>query len=69
MHSLLRVLIACVALVIIEVSGPVSAQAPKKIMVGDVAPIAADWWRGFDDPVLADLIQRATAGSPLVPVW
>jgi ABC-type nitrate/sulfonate/bicarbonate transport system substrate-binding protein len=43
MHSLLRVLIACVALVSIEVSGPVSAQAPKKIMVGDVAPIAADW--------------------------
>jgi len=43
MHSLLRVLIACVALASIKVSGPVSAQAPKKIMVGDVAPIAADW--------------------------
>src|SRR5215471_12219545 len=43
MHSLLRVLIACVALASIKVSGPVSAQAPKKINVGDVAPIAADW--------------------------
>ena len=31
---------------------------------GAVAPVAADWWRGFDDPVLADLIERATAGSP-----
>ena len=33
-----------------------------------VAPIAADWWRGFDAPVLADLIQRATAGSPSLRV-
>ncbi|HEV7576205.1 MAG TPA: efflux transporter outer membrane subunit, partial [Caldimonas sp.] len=33
-----------------------------------VAPIPADWWRGFDDPVLADLIQRATAGSPSLRV-
>jgi len=33
-----------------------------------VAPVAADWWRGFDDPVLADLIERATAGSPSLRV-
>jgi NodT family efflux transporter outer membrane factor (OMF) lipoprotein len=33
-----------------------------------VAPIAADWWRGFDDPVLADLIARATAGNPSLRV-
>jgi NodT family efflux transporter outer membrane factor (OMF) lipoprotein len=33
-----------------------------------VAPVGADWWRGFDDPVLADLIQRATAGSPTLRV-
>jgi NodT family efflux transporter outer membrane factor (OMF) lipoprotein len=32
------------------------------------APVAADWWRGFDDPVLADLIERATAGSPTLRV-
>ena len=35
---------------------------------GAVAPVAADWWRGFDDPVLADLIERATAGSPTLRV-
>ncbi len=33
-----------------------------------VAPVAADWWRGFDDPVLVDLIERATAGSPSLRV-
>ncbi|HEV7577017.1 MAG TPA: TolC family protein, partial [Caldimonas sp.] len=33
-----------------------------------VAPIPADWWRGFDDPVLADLIARATAGNPSLRV-
>ncbi len=33
-----------------------------------VAPVAADWWRGFEDPVLADLIARATAGSPSLRV-
>ncbi len=32
------------------------------------ATIAADWWRGFDDPVLADLIARATAGNPSLRV-
>jgi NodT family efflux transporter outer membrane factor (OMF) lipoprotein len=33
-----------------------------------IAPVAADWWRGFDDPVLADLIARATAGNPSLRV-
>ncbi|MEO8312007.1 MAG: efflux transporter outer membrane subunit [Caldimonas sp.] len=33
-----------------------------------VAPVAAEWWRGFDDPVLADLIARAEAGSPSLRV-
>ncbi|MEO6895358.1 MAG: efflux transporter outer membrane subunit [Caldimonas sp.] len=33
-----------------------------------VAPVAADWWRAFDDPVLADLIARATAGNPSLRV-
>ena len=33
-----------------------------------VAPVAADWWRGFDDPVLDDLIARATAGNPTMRV-
>ena len=31
-------------------------------------PLAADWWRGFDDPVLDDLIARATAGNPSLRV-
>jgi NodT family efflux transporter outer membrane factor (OMF) lipoprotein len=33
-----------------------------------VAPVAADWWLGFEDPVLADLIVRATAGNPSLRV-
>ncbi|MGZ3443281.1 MAG: efflux transporter outer membrane subunit, partial [Polyangia bacterium] len=33
-----------------------------------VAPVAADWWRGFADPVLDDLIARATAGNPSLRV-
>ncbi|MDQ6628805.1 MAG: efflux transporter outer membrane subunit [Pseudomonadota bacterium] len=28
------------------------------------APIAADWWRGFGDGVLSDLIDKSIAGSP-----
>ena len=28
------------------------------------AEVDADWWRGFQDPALADLIARATAGNP-----
>lgn len=33
-----------------------------------VAPVAADWWKSFNDPVLADLIARATAGNPSLRV-
>lgn len=45
MHRLLhQAFIGCViALASGGISGPASAQAPKKIAVGDVAPIAADW--------------------------
>jgi NodT family efflux transporter outer membrane factor (OMF) lipoprotein len=28
-----------------------------------VDPVGAEWWRGFGDPVLDDLIARATAGN------
>lgn len=31
-------------------------------------PLAAEWWHGFDDPVLDDLITRATAGNPSLRV-
>ncbi|MDB5693157.1 MAG: hypothetical protein JWO81_2220 [Alphaproteobacteria bacterium] len=40
---------------------PVTAAPP-----GDAAPAPADlaaWWRQFDDPLLTDLIARATAGN------
>jgi len=40
---------------------PVSLGAES---AAEVAPVAADWWKSFDDPVLADLIARATAGNP-----
>lgn len=32
------------------------------------APVASEWWRGFQDPVLDDLIARATAGNPSLRV-
>ena len=41
----------------------VGADAPT-----GVAEVGAEWWRGFDDPVLADLIVRATAGNPSLRV-
>ena len=40
---------------------PVSLGA---VSAAEVAPVATDWWKSFDDPVLADLIARATAGNP-----
>ncbi|KZC76015.1 RND transporter [Sphingobium yanoikuyae] len=30
---------------------------------GSGQPLAADWWTGFNDPVLSDLIARALAGN------
>jgi NodT family efflux transporter outer membrane factor (OMF) lipoprotein len=33
-----------------------------------VAPVAAEWWRGFEDPALVGLIERATAGTPSLRV-
>ncbi|NUZ07076.1 efflux transporter outer membrane subunit [Piscinibacter koreensis] len=45
------------------------AQAIEPAQVGVTgaplaAPLAADWWREFDDPQLSSLIERALAGSP-----
>jgi len=42
--------------------GAAPAQAPA------AAPVSAEWWRGFEDPVLDDLIGRATAGNPSLRV-
>ncbi len=46
-------------------TAPATLGADASAQVGQVA---ADWWRGFDDPVLADLIERAVAGSPSLRV-
>jgi len=43
-------------------AAPQAAQAPA------AAPVSAEWWRGFEDPVLDDLIGRATAGNPSLRV-
>jgi len=31
---------------------------------GPTAPIAADWWRGYGDPVMTALVERALANNP-----
>jgi len=49
-------------------AAPAAFGAAPAASAAAVAPVAADWWRGFDDPVLADLIERATAGSPTLRV-
>ena len=41
-----------------------TASAPG----ASVATVAPDWWQAFGDPVLADLIDRAVAGSPSLRV-
>jgi NodT family efflux transporter outer membrane factor (OMF) lipoprotein len=33
-----------------------------------IAAVSSDWWRGFDDATLDDLIARATAGNPSLRV-
>ena len=33
-----------------------------------VAAVSTEWWKAFDDPVLADLVSRATAGNPSLRV-
>ncbi|HZW72726.1 MAG TPA: efflux transporter outer membrane subunit, partial [Caldimonas sp.] len=50
-----------------------SAQLAAPATVGAAgaqpqAPVAAEWWRSFDDPVLDDLVARATAGNPSLRV-
>jgi len=52
----------------IESSAKLVAPAALGADAAAVAPVAADWWRGFDDPVLDDLVARATAGNPSLRV-
>lgn len=41
------------------------APASVGLAPGPAAPaIAAEWWRGFDDPALTGLVERALAGNP-----
>ena len=42
----------------------VGLDSPRHV----AAPIAADWWRGFDEPALDALIERALAGNPTLKV-
>jgi NodT family efflux transporter outer membrane factor (OMF) lipoprotein len=45
------------------------APASVGLDAGTIAPeVAADWWRGFDEPALTDLIERALAGNPSLKV-
>ena len=46
----------------------VSAATLGADSAAEVPQLAADWWRGFDDPVLAGLVERATVGSPSLRV-
>jgi NodT family efflux transporter outer membrane factor (OMF) lipoprotein len=45
--------------------------APESVGLapGPAAPaIAAEWWRGFEDPALTGLVERALAGNPSLKV-
>ena len=41
-----------------------AGDASAPIAAARVAPVAADWWRGFDDPVLDDLIDARDRRQP-----
>ena len=45
------------------------AQAPVGVDVKVSTPaVAADWWLGFSDATLTDLVQRSLAGNPTLKV-
>jgi NodT family efflux transporter outer membrane factor (OMF) lipoprotein len=44
-------------------SAPVPVQVPEKFSTSGEAPLPARWWRGFDDPVLDNLVDRALADN------
>ena len=43
---------------------PLPAQWQATLPHGGEVRQLADWWRGFDDPLLAELVMQAQAGSP-----
>ena len=79
-RTMTTVIVAVASMLVLALAGCASPRgieskaaliAPAALGVDAAAPattVAADWWRGFDDPQLADLIERATAGSPSLRV-
>ena len=75
-RTMTTVLVALASVVVMALAGCASPRgitsdaeliAPTTLAVAPAsttALVAAEWWRGFDDPVLDDLIARATAGTP-----
>jgi NodT family efflux transporter outer membrane factor (OMF) lipoprotein len=62
---LVMALVGCASPSGIDASAKLAAPATLGAdAAAPVAPLAADWWRGFEDPVLDDLIARATSGNP-----
>ncbi len=43
---------------------PVAPAAAWRTDAGPVAPLDRDWWRGFGDPVLTALVEKALANNP-----
>ncbi|WP_457349526.1 efflux transporter outer membrane subunit [Sphingomonas sp. UYP23] len=50
------------------VASAVAAPAGWRTSFGPTAPIEADWWKGFGDPVLTALVKRALAHNPDIDV-
>jgi NodT family efflux transporter outer membrane factor (OMF) lipoprotein len=75
-RTMTTILVAVASVLVMALAGCVSPRgidASAKLVApatlgadaaATVAPLAADWWRGFEDPVLDDLIARATSGNP-----
>jgi NodT family efflux transporter outer membrane factor (OMF) lipoprotein len=75
-RTLTTIVIALTSTIVIALAGCASSEGiaarstpidPAKVGVSaatPAAPLAPDWWRGFDDPALASLIDQAVAGSP-----
>jgi NodT family efflux transporter outer membrane factor (OMF) lipoprotein len=49
---------------IAPVAQPVAPATVGLDAPGSAPVVAADWWRGFGDPALNDVVERALAGSP-----
>ncbi|MEO6032526.1 MAG: efflux transporter outer membrane subunit [Burkholderiaceae bacterium] len=83
LRALTTLAVALASTVVITLAGCASSAgiaphaqrlAPEVVGLGaghvaEAAPaLAADWWRGFDDPALSVLVERALAGNPSLQV-